>query len=651
MTQSNTTDDENGFQLSHSDKTTDGEDEVFITQVSPDTSSSGFERASISQQHSNTNTSIESGSVNTGTSSGVVMVTDNYKPNNNDKVQSVTNGLNCDNHDNNNSSSSPVVDGEQSIKSQIHLDLEILQEIDRQNCITSPMIAELPNNEPYISMNPAPTPIRNSFVPTRSSSHASTPTRDHSPMSLISVHSPKRSLSLKLPQPQSHSAAATVLRTGSCHQYTNIPTSFIRIPSCNNNTSNQSINYRVVPGIPIGFIKRVLSRSSEACPANLKMVAITNQEADNVSGKAMVKLGEKVLGLYLDKDDVIVETVRGEKGRLPYSFCRISKSFYGSNSKVIKYSSLSLYRNSTSCIELCGHTPSSIPITMVAVKQYDAIEKDELSVKIGEQVVVLYSDNQWVFGKHRRHGNNGFIPRECCRLTRRSTQLLMYTKWLIPSLMFQSDFVFSLHEAPPKYLIMHPLFPGKSQGTIVMVTRNYTPPGTQVVIRKGVCVKVIYAEDYFVYVATITGSSFWVPVPFVGPAPKTPRLLPMMLPSTIPVVLRSQTSPSKTIAPDYASLKFRNSCESDKSTPRKKVSFAAKNYTMFRNSMGSNPELNLSGLNSTNPMQQNDGYAVIPPTRASKVAGSHENIPVYLLFDNCPSPIVASKSFCGCFKF
>lgn len=622
VTQSMTTDDENGFSNGGSDKTNEGEDEVFITQVSPDTTSSGYSRT-MSQNHSNTTTSVESSNA----SSGIVMATKPAEDRSNPTV----------------------VDCEQSVKSNIHLDLEILQEIDRL-ATTSPGPTAtvggdpaVPSNEPYISMNPAVTPIRNSCI---HASHTSIP-QGHSPVS-SQVSTPRRSVSLKLPNDHSPGQlpAATVARTSSYHHYSNIPTSFVRVSNARN-IPNQSINYRVVPGRSIGFIKRVLSRSTENSPANLQMVAITNQEADNETGKVMVQLGEKLRGLYLKDNNVIVETIRGVKGRLPYSFCRISKSYYGSNSKVIKYSSLNMYCNSTSCIELCGHAPSTgIPITMVAVKQYDAIQKDEVSVKVGEQVVVLYSDNQWVFAR-RFHGNSGFIPRECCRLTRRSTQLLTYTKWLIPSLMFQSDFVFSLQEAPPKYLIMHPLFPGKGAGTIVMLTRNYTPPGTQVVIRKGVCVKVIYTEDYFVYVATITGSSFWVPLPLIGPAPKSPQL-PMMLPS---VVLRSQTlSPKRSGVPEYASIKFRNSTEdSEKSTPsKKKVSFAVKNRMMYRNSMGSNPELSLCGdSNNTAVTQGTNGYAVISPKQTS---GSHENIPVYLLFDNCNSPI-ASSTFCGCFKF
>ena len=649
ITQSNTTDDDNGLVSSHSDKTV--EDEVFITRVSPDSSSSS-ERTTSADLQCTTESSTSLDSTSIIKSSTPILISPPVEYTNDSCSRSTTNFVTLTKPVTNTLTpmgfTTSYVGIKKKFAKQIHLDSEILQEIDRQNSISSPLDSipneiTVDNDAPYISMNPAVTPATDTCSSALLQSGSSlgspnpqTPSRSYSFSPRPSSHYQTPPLSASL-QTQAHSRLNVPKRTGSYHHYKNVPISYIRVH--NDIPVNQSFNYRVVPTSQTGFVKRVLLRSTKFQPANVHMVVISNQEENEEEGRVMVKSGERVLGLFALQDDVVVESPRGVIGRVPYSSCRISKAIYGSTSKIIKYASLRLYNISTLCIESSSNEdPTLLPlaINMICIKPFSAERKDELTVEVGDHLRTLFSDDMWVFGR-LQNGKSGFVPRDCCRPSRRSIQALSFSRWLIPSLLFQSDFVFNLQEPPPTYLLMHPLFPNKEVGNIVMVTQNYTPPGTQVLIRRGVCVKAIFCEEHFNYVATISGSSFWIPAPFTVPAPKIPHM-PMMPIRTQSFNQGTQTTKNTNTGPVYATPKPRNRsntvdiCESEKNLPKKKVSFATGNPMVFRQSMGSNPELAAS-LSSIR----------VSPRRR----GSNENIPVFMLFNDSPVP----SSFCGCFKF
>ncbi len=632
-------DDENGgISSSNSDKTLDEEDEVFITQVSPDESSL-LDRTSndlisdMSFGSSNATPQIIMSStpilVPPTEYTGNIVITS--PPNSCTSLLKLATNI----------SLTPTSIGGK----QINLDSEILKEIDRQNSISSPLEKSMDDPDaPYVAMNPAVTPIFDSTP-----SNSSVVRSNSSPLS--HCHSQRRSTvaSPNTPNPHyqtppSNKAAHTLSlpqrnppkRSASYHHYRNVPISYVRVPY--ENRVAGSFNYKIGPPKPSGFIKRVLLRSSDVHPANLQMIVISSQKGD---GQLMVESGDRVTALYVLKDNIVVKTSTGQIGEIPYSACRASKAYYGGNSKLIKYASMKLYGISTLCIEpSTGSHVASPPlaINMIIIKSYSGKLKDELTVKVGEQLSVLFSDENWVFGR-LKDGKSGFIPRDYCRLNRKSINILSLSGWLIPSLLFQSDFVFSLQAPPPNYLLMHYLFPNKEMGTIVMVTQTYTPPGTQAMIRKGVCVKTIYKEEHYKYVATISGSAFWIPAPFTYPAPRIPSLpvnltKPRLATPMCPTPLYCSPTPRDR----SATTSISGISETDKT--RKKVSFAASVKTVIRESMGSNPELN--ALFSSE--QSNNPYSVISSTRR---VGSNENIPVFVMFNDSPIP----STFCGCFKF
>ena len=633
-------DDENGgISSSNSDKTVDEEDEVFITQVSPDESSL-LDRTSndlisdMSFCSSNTTPQIIMSNtpilVPPTEYTGNIVITS--------PLNSCTSLLKLAT----NSSLTPTSNGGK----QINLDSEILEEIDRQNSISSPLEKSMVDDPdaPYVAMNPAVTPISDS-VHSNSSvvrSNSSPVSQSHSQRH-YTVASPNK-LNPHYQTPPSNKPAHTLSlpqrnppkRTASYHHYKNVPISYVRVPY--ENRVADSFNYKIGPPKPSGFIKRILLRSSDVHPANLQMIVISSQKGD---GQLMVESGDRVTALYTLKDNIVVKKSTGQIGKIPYSSCRASKAYYGGNSKVIKYASMKLYGISTLCIEPStgNHVASPLlTINMIIIKSYSSTQKEELTVKVGEQLSVLFSDENWVFGR-LKDGKSGFIPRDNCRLSRKSVNILSLSGWLIPSLSFQSDFVFNLQAPPPNYLLMHYLFPNKEMGSIVMVTQTYTPPGTQAMIRKGVCVKTIYKEEHFKYVATISGSAFWIPAPFTYPAPRIPSLpvnltKPRLATPIVPTPLYS----SPTLRDRSATTSISGISET-----KKKVSFAASVVkTVIRESMGSNPELNT--LFSSSWEQSNNPYSVVSPTRR---IGSNENIPVFVMFNDSPIP----STFCGCFKF
>ena len=340
----------------------------------------------------------------------------------------------------------------------------------------------------------------------------------------------------------------------------------------------------------------------------------------------------------------------GESGRVPYSLCRISTAFYGAKSKPVLLAHSQLYILSTIWIQehINGNRSTSQPIhiDLVIIKGYIAKYRDEMSVRIGEHICMLYCDKTWVYGSTGTTGKTGFIPRSHCRLTRWSNQQLHYSKWLHPRLPFQADFVFNLTLPPPSYLLENPHIPKSINGQIRMVTRNYTVPGTQYVIKRGINVKTKYCEGtQFRYVATITGTSFWIPSSFTIPSPAIP-VLPLLLRRSMENLSTNVTSPG--IPKPRQRAYTISGGEPERLTPKKKVSFASDKDNIIHSARSSicqsNPELSL--LDEVNCPSVNSRkeptYSTIPTARR---ANSNENFPLFLLLNDSPTTL-CGRFFC-----
>ena len=677
--QSNTTEDP--FSPFHSCKTggeEEGEDEVFITEVSSDSliTSSGYP-----QTTSDTSSLVFGNATGGPTDTPIIAPPPGYSR------QCQTSSLKLSNDHDDSCGNALNPEGLVGLRPQsislllseggkgINLDQEILQEIERQNSISSSPTVDstkekkitcctatdsIDSEQPYIAMNPAST-----------STHHHLKINSKSPTSVCSsqllFHTPPRAQSTPIkPQSQLHyqtrsplikaAPQSTSLKSHRSsnqkprtlqtpvyvyHHYRNVPLSYTGIPN-KLSSSGQQLPHRIFPSRPSGFIKRILIRSSESWPANLQMVVISEQEANRDKGEVEVKPGQRVTALYAKNNDVVVKTPSGDIGKVPYSFCRVSKGFYGVGSKTSDLASQKLYSISTLSIE--SHPPdrsSPIPIDMIAIKRHTARDqqRDELSVEMGDKVRLLYCDQDWIYGSLKT-GRSGFIPRKCCRLGIKSERTLVSSGWSVCSSLFQSDFIFSLHKPPPRQLfnLVPPSI--RKGGDIVMLMRNYIPPGTQALIRKGMCVKIIYREDQFNYVATISGSAFWIPAPYTVPAPKTPAP-----PTSVCGLNRSfkgLCSPLSPVPKFRSRANTVSSYEPEKGSPKKKVSFATENHLVFRQSMGSNPELSVA-LNDQLNCPSN-AYSVIPTQRSH----SNENLPLFMLLLCNDSPRVSK---CGCFNF
>ena len=543
------------------------------------------------------------------------------------------------------------------------IDSEILQEIERQHSISSPLVSDVQtnrqtlmttvreggdsdnkgyvnvrrtNNEnPYISMNPTPqsrsrilshpgfqTPSRTpSWTPSRTPCRI--PSRTHS-QGPSWTHSQASSRTHSQAPSRTHCQAPS--RTPS-HNSSCTP-----VPSYSPSRRPQNVT---CPLRPTGFVKRVLLRANVVWPANLQMVAISKQERNEEERLLPVESGERVTALYIENEDtIIVENALGNVGKVLYSSCRISKAFYGKNSKIVRLTNSQLYHVSTMFLQkLLSHNERKIPIDFIVIKSYTAKSKEEMDVSVGDHIRLLYCDQSWVFGAAITR-KSGFIPREHCRLVGKSCKMLQNCNWIVSSLPFQSDFVFDLTSPPPTYLINNPHIPNKGKGDIVMVTRNYTPPGSNYILRNGVCVKTVYYEpNHFKYVATISGMSFWIPAAFTIPSPKS-----FVIPNINHLSRSFENIPS--IVPPLQELRPRAhtvSCDPDKSSPKKKVSFAVGNPTVFTGSQAA-----LSVNESTNQSESsNNAYTPMAPRRTR----SNDSFPVFLLFNDSPG------NLCGCFRF
>lgn len=237
-----------------------------------------------------------------------------------------------------------------------------------------------------------------------------------------------------------------------------------------------------------------------------------------------------------------------------------------------------------------------INIDMVVIKGYTAQAKDEITVSIGDHIRLLYGDGTWVYGSTGQTGKAGFLPRTHCRLTRHSYNTLYWSHWLLPQTQFQADFKFNMSQSPPDALLGNPHFPHSSaKGEVRTLLRNYVVPGSQYIVRRGSSVRTQYYEEggFFRFVATITGTSFWIPTSFTVAPPPFP-----ILPVTVRQDLCTSLGYDRVVRPRPRAHTISGGQECGVMY-RKKVSFAVGSQLAViqsaRSSLcQSNPELSLT---------------------------------------------------------
>lgn len=319
-------------------------------------------------------------------------------------------------------------------------------------------------------------------------------------------------------------------------------------------------------------------------------------------------------------------------GRIPYDSIRVSKSYYGDNSKTFQLTYCQLYSLSTLNVHIITDTQdefrqiSRVEIDLIVIKRYNSRSKDELTVGVGDAVRLLYCDDSWVYCSTGR--TSGFIPRSHCRLTRHCWNVLKLSGWCMSKYQFQADFKFNANLAPPEILLENPHLPlSAAKDEIRTLLRNYVVPGSQYIVRRGASVKTRYYEQggFFRFVATITGTSFWVPSAFT------------VAPPTLPILPITMTTRGCKLRPHAHTI---SGSQGEGVAYRKKVSFAKGSQLAIIQSVRSslcqsNPELSLTD----NEPQYATITTPIPSTIRSQ---STEHIPFYF---NCNSPTNTCCSF------
>ena len=266
-------------------------------------------------------------------------------------------------------------------------------------------------------------------------------------------------------------------------------------------------------------------------PANIHVAAIQTVHGVR-KDELQVYSGQQLKALYRIARRVFVETQEERKGFVPYSCIRISRKYYGSSSSIVQLSYSQLYVQSPDGIEdyainSLESKPSYTEIEMVAIQDHTAVSRENLPVKCGDRVRVLYCDDSWVYGVSEDHWA-GCLPRISCRLTRRSQAI--FQAWNNGKIPFQADFVVKFNESPPAVLRQKPVslvdLPAhiSKVGKVLTVTRSYIPNAcnnNDITIRKGLRVQVLKADGELLKVTTKSGASFWIPSSYLRPARKT----------------------------------------------------------------------------------------------------------------------------------
>ena len=361
------------------------------------------------------------------------------------------------------------------------------------------------------SLGPSVSSLVSEWIPDTASSSWSTP-QTQSLQSIPEVRSPEP---VQPPDP-----------------YEREPTQPISPPyttSHNNATRHSSASAQTCKSV--GFLWRLLGRASAEWPARLCVAAIQTTHFCE-RGELLVRKGEQLTAMYRVSDSVFVESTQGERGLVPYQSIRVSRKTYSSSSKTVRLSYYQLYIHSPDGIDTRAATSlqSTHPgIEMVSVRELTPTSQEDLALSRGDQIFVLYCDNEWVYGVDEDR-TAGFLPRGACRLTRKSQAL--YQNWINSQSPFQADFVIRFNEPPPPILRRNMLRKPTSLTSlstnssktreIMTVVRSYAPfIGTsQLAIRKGLRVRVLKSDNDFCSVVTKSGSSFWIPSSHLRPACK-----------------------------------------------------------------------------------------------------------------------------------
>ena len=280
----------------------------------------------------------------------------------------------------------------------------------------------------------------------------------------------------------------------------------------------------------VGLLWRVLGRASAKWPAGIYIAAIQSFQAVRKE-EMSVRRGQVVKAMYRISNRVFAKNLKHSKGFIPYQCCRVSRKYYSSDSKIIQLSYSQLYVHSPDGIDTTQSYDSQLSIEMVIIQDRTAATKEELTVRCGDRIRVLYCDDSWVYAV-KENSSTGFLPRIACRLTRKSQRL--YQNWICNNAPFQADFVVKFNEPPPLALrknIDKPTatsltdLPNQSSkiGKIMTIVHSYAPPGVskQITICKGLRVKVIRSSGNLFFVMTKSGTSFWIPSNYLRPACKS----------------------------------------------------------------------------------------------------------------------------------
>ena len=348
------------------------------------------------------------------------------------------------------------------------------------------------------------------------------------------------------------------------------------------------------------------------------------------------------ISLFIDEYIIATDVATGQTGKVLYSSARLSRSYYGNNSKISSLSYSSLFSLSTLNIKSIIDTQDSfrqfqpIKIDLIVIKDYTSQDRDEMTVTIGNKLRLLYGDERWIYGSSLTGQSAGFIPRSHCRLTRQCCSILQKSGWIYSNtIQFQSDYIFNSSLPPPLSLVENPNLPQpRKKGDICSLLGNYSMPGTQQLVRKGCNVKIIYSEleSHYFYVATISGLRFWVPAKFLTVAGKS---------FEIPKYLRRS---SEDLRISTARLRPKPHTISGQEYKGKKVSFALQNQMTIIASAR-------SSLCQSNPeLSQEPEYSSIGQSQLAD-NGSTENpnslLPTFFYFDdNSPADHNCCKLFC-----
>ena len=291
------------------------------------------------------------------------------------------------------------------------------------------------------------------------------------------------------------------------------------------------------------FLWRVLARASEQCPANVFVVTISSSS----SGDLKVGKGQKLMALHKIREQVYARDRHGNKGFVPYHMCRLSLKHYR-HTEARKLAHTNLYLQSADGVDDYSrnrpHSESLPVIRMVAIQGHKAQHPGSLSASVGDKLRALYCDEQWVYAVNQT-GQAGFLPRTACRLTTKGQE--MFKEWILPQMLFQSDFVIKFNEPVPdilsrKQAVTLPTF---KQGEFVVIEDSYmSEDGTAepIFLKKGLRVRLLEAKDNSLRVTTGPGVSCWVPVQFCTPC-RSGR------PSSVHSRSQSPVSRSRTASP------------------------------------------------------------------------------------------------------